>query len=36
MTADELVAAKMRPLLGFARGLGLGGAIVREIHEAVS
>ncbi|QIJ77133.1 hypothetical protein GU700_22705 [Methylobacterium sp. NI91] len=35
MTEDEHAAAEMRSLLGFARGLGLDEATVREIYEAV-
>lgn len=35
MTADELAAAEMRSLLGFADGLGLDEAIVRLIYETV-
>lgn len=35
MTDDESSAAEMRGLLGFARGLGLDEATVREIYEAV-
>ncbi|CAO4184620.1 hypothetical protein [Methylorubrum extorquens] len=31
----EQSAAEMRSLLGFARGLGLDEATVREIYEAV-
>ncbi|MCY1644784.1 hypothetical protein [Methylorubrum sp. SL192] len=31
----EQSAAEMRSLLGFARGLGLDEAMVREIYEAV-
>ncbi|MER2251879.1 hypothetical protein ABS772_18335 [Methylorubrum podarium] len=35
MTDDEHTAAELRGLLGFARGLGLNEAAVREIYEAV-
>lgn len=35
MTDAERSAAEMRSLLGFARGLGLDEATVREIYEAV-
>lgn len=35
MTEDERAADDMRGLLGFARGLGLDVATVREIYEAV-
>ncbi|MFG7486280.1 hypothetical protein [Methylorubrum rhodesianum] len=35
MTEDERTAAELRGLLGFARGLGLDEATVREIYEAV-
>ncbi|CAO4186236.1 hypothetical protein CLBKND_04927 [Methylorubrum aminovorans] len=33
MTEHERAAAEMRSLLGFARGLGLDEATVREIYE---
>ncbi|GJE83869.1 hypothetical protein [Methylorubrum thiocyanatum] len=36
MTDDERTAAELRGLLGFARGLGLDEATVREIYEAVT
>jgi len=35
VTDAERSAAEMRSLLGFARGLGLDEAIVREIYETV-
>lgn len=35
MTDQEWSEAEMRSLLGFASGLGLDEAIVREIYEAV-
>lgn len=35
MTDDERKAAEVRGLLGFARGLGLDEATVREIYETV-
>ena len=34
-TDDERTAAELRGLLGFAGGLGLDEATVREIYEAV-
>ena len=35
MRDDDQTAAEIRSLLGFARGLGLDEAAVREIYEAV-
>lgn len=35
MTEDDYAAAKLRCLSGFARGLSLDEATVREIYEAV-
>ncbi|MGW5960195.1 hypothetical protein [Methylorubrum thiocyanatum] len=35
MIGDDRAAAELRGLLGFARGLGLDEATVREIYEAV-
>ncbi|KAB7783504.1 hypothetical protein [Methylorubrum populi] len=35
MTDTDTSAAELRGLLGFARGLGLDDATVRELYEAV-